>query len=42
LDPLASPPLYIGRGTTDTEFATALTHLQQRRITTRPETYVRS
>jgi hypothetical protein len=39
-DPLASPPLYIGRGTTDIEFATALTHLQQRRITTRWATYV--
>ena len=41
LDPLASPPLYIGRGTTDIEFATALTHLQQRRITTRWATYAR-
>ena len=40
--PLASPPLYISRGTTDIEFATALTHLQQRRITTRWATYARS
>ena len=40
--PLASPPLYISRGTTDIKFATALTHLQQRRITTRWATYVRS
>ena len=38
--PLASPPLYIGRGTTDIEFATALTHLQLRRITTRWATYI--
>jgi hypothetical protein len=41
LDPLASPPLYIGRGTTDIEFATALTHLRQRRFITRWVTYAR-